>query len=89
MAIHPPGWGEPAPFFTGLTDGVERYSIEVAAGRWMVLMAFGSLANPVCAAAHARVLERRALFDDRDALFYGVTVDAKPPRIACSNPATP
>jgi len=76
MAIHPPGWGEPAPFFTGLTDGVERYSIEVAAGRWMVLMAFGSLGNPVCTAAHARVLERRGLFDDRDALFYGVTVDA-------------
>lgn len=76
MAIHPPGWGEPAPFFTGLTDGVERYSIEVAAGRWMILMAFGSLANPVCAAAHAMILERRALFDDHDALFYGVTVDA-------------
>lgn len=76
MAIHPPGWGEPAPFFTGLTDGVERYSIEVAAGRWMVLMAFGSLANPACQTAHARVIERRALFDDRDTLFYGVTVDA-------------
>ena len=76
MAIHPPGWGEPAPFFTGLTDGVERYSIEVAAGRWMVLMVFGSLASPAGEAAHARVIERRALFDDRDTLFYGVTVDA-------------
>ena len=63
MAIHPPGWGEPAPFFTGLTDGVERYSIEVAAGRWMILMAFGSLANPVCAAAALAVLQVMATED--------------------------
>ena len=75
MADSPPGWGEPVPFFTAVTDGVPNYSIQVAAGRWMVLMVFGSLGNPACAEALARVLERRALFDDRDALFFGVTID--------------
>ena len=75
MADGPPGWGEPAPFFTAVTDGVPNYSIQVAAGRWMVLMAFGSLGNPACAAALAQVMQRRALFDDVDALFFGVTID--------------
>ncbi len=75
MADGPPGWGEPAPFFTAPTDGVPNYSIQVAAGRWMVLMVFGSLGNPACAEALERVIQRRALFDDRDALFFGVTID--------------
>ena len=75
MADGSPGWGEPAPFFTAVTDGVPNYSIQVAAGRWMVLMVLGSLSNPACAEAHAEVLRRRALFDDVDALFFGVTID--------------
>jgi peroxiredoxin/predicted 2-oxoglutarate/Fe(II)-dependent dioxygenase YbiX len=75
MADGPPGWGEPAPFFTAVTDGVSNYSIQVAAGRWMVLMVFGSLGTPACAEALERVMQRRALFDDVDALFFGVTID--------------
>lgn len=75
MVSRPPQWGEPAPFITAVTDGVANYSIQVAAGRWMVLMAFGSLSSPICAAAHDQVLQRRDLFDDANCLFFGVTVD--------------
>jgi predicted 2-oxoglutarate/Fe(II)-dependent dioxygenase YbiX/peroxiredoxin len=73
----PPDFGEPAPFFTAETDGVPNYSIEVAAGRWIVLMVFGTLGNDLCRAAHDKILSRRAMFNDADAAFYGVSVDAR------------
>ena len=73
----PPEFGEPARFFTAETDGVARYSIEVAAGRWMVLMIFGALSNPASHAAHAAVLAERDLFNDSDAVFFGVSGDAR------------
>ncbi len=71
----PPQYGEPARFFTAATDGVPNYSIEVAAGRWMVLMVFGSLATPACQAAHDLILADQGLFDDANVLFYGVSID--------------
>ena len=55
----PPGFGEPAPFFTAPTDGNPAYSIQVAAGRWMVLQAFISLAGEDERAQHDLVLARR------------------------------
>ena len=72
----PPDVGEPAPFFTAATTNVERYSIDAAAGRWMVLMLFGTLSSPASLSALERALRRRDLFNDIDAAFYGVTVDA-------------
>ena len=77
LAATPPGFGEPAPFFTAETDGIANYSIEVAAGRWIVLMVFGTLGADACRVAHETVLARRALFNDADAAFYGVSVDMK------------
>ena len=73
----PPDVGEPAPFFTAETDAGPAYALEVAAGRWIVLMAFGSLGNDICRRAHAEILARRALFNDADAAFYGVSVDRR------------
>ena len=73
----PPAFGEPAPFFTAETDGIANYSIEVAAGRWIVLMVFATLGEEACRAAHDTVLARRAMFNDADAAFYGVSVDMK------------
>src|SRR5215471_7224928 len=70
-----PGPGEPAPFFAAATDGVDRYSLDVAAGRWIVLMIFGTLAEP---ASHDNLLlamTRGALFDGAEAAFFGVSVD--------------
>ena len=77
LSTPPPAFGEPAPFFTAETDGIANYSIEVAAGRWIVLMVFATLGADVCREAHNTVLARRAMFNDADAAFYGVSVDMK------------
>jgi hypothetical protein len=56
-------------------DGNPHYSIQVAAGRWLVLLAFGSLEGEAARAAHRMVLQRRVLFDDVRAAFFGVSAD--------------
>ncbi|HEY3812195.1 MAG TPA: 2OG-Fe(II) oxygenase [Caulobacteraceae bacterium] len=71
-----PDFGELAPLFTGEIDGVANYNIGVAGGRWIVLQVFGSLSQRQCADAYHQVVERRALFDDRDAAYFGVSVDS-------------
>jgi peroxiredoxin/predicted 2-oxoglutarate/Fe(II)-dependent dioxygenase YbiX len=70
-----PQVGEPAPFFAAATDGVDRYSLDVAAGRWIVLMFFGTTAQAAPAEGLALALERRALFNGPDAALFGVSVD--------------
>src|SRR5580658_3186433 len=70
-----PQVGEPAPFFTAATDGIERYSLDVTAGRWIVLMFFGALSAEASRTALETALKRRALFDGLDAAFWGVSVD--------------
>lgn len=70
-----PEVGEPAPFFTAPTGGVPRYSLDAAAGRWIVLMFFGSLSSPPSLEALDLTLRRREVFNDLDAAFYGVSVD--------------
>jgi len=71
----PPEIGEPAPFFTAPTTNVKRYSLDAAAGRWIVLMVFGTLSSPASLHALDLALRRRDLFNDTDAAFFGVTVD--------------
>jgi predicted 2-oxoglutarate/Fe(II)-dependent dioxygenase YbiX/peroxiredoxin len=68
--------GEPAPFFSAATDHTDSYSFGVAAGRWVVLMIFGSLSesNPLHALDFA--LSKRDLFDDVNAAFFGVSIDS-------------
>lgn len=70
-----PGFGEPAPFFTAAVDGNPHYSFHVAAGRWLMLLVFGSLEGEAERAAHEAVLQRRELFDDARAAFFGVSAD--------------
>ena len=71
----PPDFGEPARSFTSLTDGVPNYTLDVAAGRFMVLMMFGTLRVELCQKAHDAVIAQAHLFDDANAVFFGVTVD--------------
>jgi predicted 2-oxoglutarate/Fe(II)-dependent dioxygenase YbiX/peroxiredoxin len=71
----PPEVGEPARFFTAPTTNIERYSLDTAAGRWIVLMVFGTLSSSASVQALDVALRRRELFNDTDAAFYGVTVD--------------
>ncbi len=75
MTVRIPDFGDPAPLFVAPTDEVAGYNLGVVAGRFVVLMVFGSLGVEACANAHAEALARRALFDDRQALFFGVSVD--------------
>jgi peroxiredoxin/predicted 2-oxoglutarate/Fe(II)-dependent dioxygenase YbiX len=70
-----PQVGEPAPFFAAATSGVERYSLDVVAGRWIVLMFFGTVGQAAPAEALALALERRDLFNGADAAFFGVSID--------------
>lgn len=67
--------GEPAPFFAAATDGVDHYSLDVAAGRWIVLMIFGTLSEPAAYEGLRLALTRGAVFNGADAAFFGVSVD--------------
>jgi len=71
----PPGFGESLPFFAAETDGIQRYAIDVAAGRWIVLMTFLSLSRPGALEALQAVEARADLFNDADAAFYGLSTD--------------
>lgn len=70
-----PDFGEPARGFICATDGVDNYSFDVAAGRWLVLLFFGSLGLDESAQALAQALAHRELLDDRNAALFGVSVD--------------
>src|SRR6218665_1502530 len=72
----PLGLGEAAPWFTApVLDGREAYVFDSAAGRPILLLFFGTAANPLTQAALAALQERRALFDDANAAFFGITID--------------
>lgn len=71
----PPGFGEVARGFTVATDDAYDFSFDAAAGRWTVLMFFGSLSRPPSLQAVQRVLDRRDLFSGGDAAFYGLSLD--------------
>ncbi len=73
----PLGIGEAAPWFHCATlGGSSSYAFDCAAGRPILMLFFGTAANGVVQAAFAAVQERRGLFDDVHAAFFGVTVDA-------------
>jgi predicted 2-oxoglutarate/Fe(II)-dependent dioxygenase YbiX/peroxiredoxin len=72
----PLGVGEAAPWFRAATlNGSQDYVFDTAAGRAVLVLFFGTVANSASAAALAKVRERRELFDDDHASFFGVTVD--------------
>ena len=75
MAVRIPDYGDPAPLFVAATDEVATYNLGVVAGRFVLLMIFGRGGGAGGATAHEAVLARRAVFDDRRALFFGVSAD--------------
>ena len=70
-----PGVGEPAPFFSAPTGTVERYHLDVSAGRWIVLMFLGSLGYQPSVDGLTAAIRDRDLFNDVDAAFFGVSID--------------
>jgi peroxiredoxin/predicted 2-oxoglutarate/Fe(II)-dependent dioxygenase YbiX len=72
----PLGLGEAAPWFRCATlDGADAYAFDSAAGRPLLMLFFGSAANPAAAVALAAMERRRDQFDDVNASFFGITVD--------------
>jgi peroxiredoxin/predicted 2-oxoglutarate/Fe(II)-dependent dioxygenase YbiX len=72
----PLGPGEAAPWFRApVLNGSDAYAFDTAGGRPVLMLLFGTAANPACAEALAKMEARRALFDDRSACFFGVSVD--------------
>jgi peroxiredoxin/predicted 2-oxoglutarate/Fe(II)-dependent dioxygenase YbiX len=67
--------GDPAPWFVQRGWQNPRYAFDTAAGRWLVLCFFASASDPVGREALATALDRRDLFDDTHASFFGVTLD--------------
>ena len=64
--------GDPVPWFSAplLTDG--SFSLQVAAGRWIVLSFLGSPANPRVQEELGGLLREAQLFDEDRLVFYGV-----------------
>jgi predicted 2-oxoglutarate/Fe(II)-dependent dioxygenase YbiX/peroxiredoxin len=74
--VRPPQPGEPCPWFQApVLKGTEAYTFSTIAGRAILMLFYGSAADPSADAAQRKVLAQRDLFDDRKCCFYGVTVD--------------
>jgi len=70
------GWGEQAPWFKAAAlNGSSSYAFETVAGRFVLLLFFGSARLEVSAKALKLVQANRETFDDDVACFFGVTTD--------------
>ena len=68
--------GDSAPWFRApAIGGRPDYAFDTVAGRHVLLLFFDSAARPEVQQALARVAGNRALFDDLNSSFFGVTAD--------------
>jgi len=67
--------GDPAPWFIARSTSNPTYHFDLAAGRHVVLCFFGSAGTPAVAAMLREFLARTDLFDDQQAVFFGVSAD--------------
>ena len=81
-----PGIGAPAPWFEAATDANSRYQFHTVAGRWIVLAFLGAVRAPAAAQFLVQVAQRRALFNDDVACFFGVGVDPAEEALLVSSP---
>jgi peroxiredoxin/predicted 2-oxoglutarate/Fe(II)-dependent dioxygenase YbiX len=64
--------GDPVPWFEAPLLGGGSFSLQVAAGRWIVLSFLGAATDPRTQAELAELLRDPQLFDDERLAFYGV-----------------
>jgi predicted 2-oxoglutarate/Fe(II)-dependent dioxygenase YbiX/peroxiredoxin len=64
--------GDPVPWFDAPLIANGSFSLQVAAGRWVVLSFLGSPANPRVRAELTELLRDAQLFDPEHVTFYGV-----------------
>src|ERR1700761_5968964 len=74
IALQP---GEPAPWFHQRSNDSPYYAFDAAAGRFLVLCFLASSQDPLAAAALKSVADNRALFDDKNFSFFGLTMDRR------------
>ena len=67
--------GDPAPWFTAAASNNPNFAFSTVAGRFVVLTFFGSAADPVAARLLEIVVDKRAIFDDANLAFFGVSHD--------------
>ncbi len=70
--------GDQAPWFHApALAGNPRYAFDTAAGRPIMLLFAGTAGHDVVKQALATLMQRRAVFDDQQACFFGVTTDPR------------
>ncbi|WP_020475343.1 redoxin domain-containing protein [Zavarzinella formosa] len=67
--------GVPAPWFTVESTANPRFHFDTVAGRYVVLFFFGTASHPTCREALDGFIRQRAVFDDANACFFGVSND--------------
>ena len=75
--MSPRNWlpGDPVPKFTARASNSPRFHFDSTAGRYIVLTFFGSASIAKYRKVVAHIAERRALFDDERAAWFGVSID--------------
>lgn len=82
--------GDLVPWFQAAAlQGAPRFTFHTAAGRHILLLFFGSAGAEPSAAALELVRKNRRLFDDDNASFFGVTIDAEDERSGRIAPSIP
>ena len=74
--------GDPAPSFTQRSAGNPRYAFDTAAGRYIVLCFFHSVAAPGTPERLSAVLNRPELFDDIHACAFALSTDPEDETLA-------
>lgn len=68
--------GDPAPWFAQRTANNPAFAFDTVAGRYIVLCFFASAGDELGRAAIAAATTRPDVFDDRQASFFGISLDA-------------
>ena len=72
----PPVTGDYAPWFHAKAlDGSDRYAFHSVGGRHVLMLFYGTASQPAAKEALDLMKANRTLFDDENAIFFGVTVD--------------
>ncbi len=74
-AVGLPSIGNVPPMFTAVTDINNDFAFSTVGGRWIVLLFFGSLTDPLGHAADQAIRRSSIVFNDTDACNFGVSND--------------
>jgi len=75
--------GEPAPWFTGRTSSNPQFHFDTMAGRYLVLCFFQSTQRSDSRQILSDFEAQRSHFDDRNASFFGISIDPQDEERLC------